>query len=231
MKRQWQRLTDGLIGKKEYFLLDASTYSFFKAIRYYIEKYVSGKVLDAGAGRLTLKFLLTRKSKDYFSLDKYIARGEMDIVGDLNSMPVKNSQFNTILCAHVIEHTPSPEAVIKNLTILLKDNGILILSAPHLAYLHGEPDDYYRFTKHSLTYIVEKCGLKVLEVTPAGSIFGFLFTPVSDFILSYTYGIPLIFPLIFFVNSLCIRLISAIDSLIFRNSLMPVNYILAARRQ
>jgi SAM-dependent methyltransferase len=231
MKKQWQRLTDSLIGKKEYFYIDPSVYSFFKAIRCCIDKFAKGRILDAGAGRLAFKFIFTARSADYITLDKYVARGELDIVGDLNSPPLKGSQFDTILCLQVIEHTPTPQAVIKNLAALLKDGGVLVLSAPHLAYLHGEPQDYYRFTKHSLVYLVEQCGLKVLEIHPAGSIFGFLFTPISDFMLSYAYPVPIIFGTLFFINSLCIRLISLIDGLIFRNSLMPVNYVLAAQKR
>jgi hypothetical protein len=104
------------------------------------------------------------------------------------------------------------------------------LSAPHLAYLHGEPEDYYRYTKYALVYMLEKYGLKVLEISSAGSIFGFLFKPVSDFILSYTYGIPLVFQLVFFFNSVCIRIISRLDLLLFKNSIMPLNYIVAAQK-
>ncbi len=230
MKCRWQRFTDKLIGKRDYFFIDTTSYSFFIIIKKYIDKYVKGRVLDAGAGRLALKFLLAPKATTYYSIDKYIARKELSIVGDLNILPIKEKTFDTIVCLQVIEHTPTPEHVIKDLAVSLKDKGILILSAPHIAYLHGEPEDYYRYTKYGLIYMLEKHGFRVLEISAAGSIFGFLFTPVSDIILSYSYSIPVVFQIVFFLNSICVRFVSRIELLLFGNSIMPTNYIVAAER-
>ncbi len=231
MKYRFQKLTDKLIGKKDYFLMDTVCYSFFIRIKQYIEKYAKGIVLDAGAGRLALKFLLTPKAGAYYSIDKYMAREELSIVGDLNNLPLKEKTFDTVICFQVIEHTPTPEIVIKNLAASLKDKGILILSAPHVSYLHGEPEDYYRYTKYALTYILEKYGFRVLEISSACSIFGFLFMPVSDFILSYAYGIPVVFKTAFFLNSIFVRIITKLDSLFFSNSIMPINYVVAAQKE
>jgi len=230
VKYQWQKLTDELIGKKGYFFIDATIHSFFIVIKKYIEKYVKGIVLDAGAGRLALKFLLTKRAGVYYSIDRHIARKELSSVGDLNKLPFKEKIFDTIVCLQVIEHTPTPEIVIKNLADSLKDKGILILSAPHISYLHGEPEDYYRYTKYGLFYMLDKYGFRVLEINAAGSIFSFLFAPISDFILSYTYGIPIVFQTAFFLNSLFVQIISRIDLFLFKNSIMPANYILAAER-
>jgi SAM-dependent methyltransferase len=177
-----------------------------------------------------LKFLLAKKASAYYSIDKYVTRSELSSVGDLNNLPFKEKIFDVIVCLQVIEHTPTPEDVIKNLVFSLKNKGVLIISAPHISYLHGEPEDYYRYTKYGLVYMLEKRGLKVLEISAAGSIFGFLFTPISDFILSYTYGIPVVFQLAFFFNSMCVKIISKIDLLLFKNSIMPLNYVVAAQK-
>jgi SAM-dependent methyltransferase len=190
-----------------------------------------GKVLDAGAGRLAFKTLLTEKAEKYYSMDQYISRKELDIVADLKHIPINEKIFDTVVCLQVIEHSTSPETILNNLAASLKDGGILMLSAPHVSYLHGEPEDYYGFTKYGLKYLVEKRGLETLEIRTAASIFGFLFTPISDFILAYTYGIPFVFPIIFFLNSLMVRFISATDRLFFKNSLMPINYIIVAKKQ
>lgn len=230
MKLRWQKLTDEFIGKKEYFLIDASVYSFFTILKEQIDKYVKGKVLDAGAGRLALEFILNKKAQHYYSIDKYLAREELSIIGDLSDSPIKENSFDTIICIQVIEHSSTPQAIIRNLSSSLKKGGKLILSAPHISYLHGEPEDYYRFTKYGLAYLVETCGLKVLEINAAGSLFGYLFSIISNIILCYTYKIPVIFPVIFFFNSLFIRLVSKIDIFLFKNSIVPINYILTAEK-
>ena len=231
MKLQWGKLTDDFIGKKDFFLIDASSYSFFKIIKYQIDKYVKGRVLDAGAGRLALKFLLNKKADKYYSMDKYITRRELNIAGDLLYPPLKEKIFDTIVCLQVIEHAADPDTIIKNLSACLKGDGIFILSAPHITYLHGEPEDYYRYTKYGLAYLAEKHGLRVLDISAAGSIFGYLFVPLSDVILAYTYKIPILFPALFFLNYLGVQLISWIDTALFKNSIMPVNYIMVAQRR
>ncbi len=231
MKKQWQRLTDGLIGGKNYFLVDASVYSFFTILKYYIDKYAKGIVLDAGAGRLALKFLFTKKAGKYYSIDKYIARKDLNIVGNLNCLPLKEKSFDTIICLQVIEHTATPGILIKNLVTSLKENGILIISAPHISYLHGEPEDYYRFTKYGLSYLLESSGLKVLENSAAGSLFGYLCSLLSDVILSYAYEIPFLFKILFFFNSLISRIISKVDSILFKNSILAINYIVVAKME
>lgn len=230
MKAKWQRLTDGLIGKKEYFLIDTTVYSFFMVIRRYIDKYVKGDVLDAGAGKLALKFLLIKKAERYYAMDKYIASEGLDVVGDLNSIPLKEDTFDVITCLQVIEHTKDPGDVIKNLAFSLKESGVLILSAPHISYLHGEPEDYYRYTKYGLRHLVEKNGLKVLELSTAGSVFSFFFTPISDFFLAYTYRAPVLFRAAFVLNAIFVRAISRLDDFFFKDCMMPTNYILAAEK-
>ena len=97
MKQRWQKMTDDIIGKKGYFFIDPPIHCFFIVIKQYIEKYVKGNTLDAGAGRLAMKFLLEPKASAYYSIDNHIARKELNIVGDLNNLPFKSGAFDTVL--------------------------------------------------------------------------------------------------------------------------------------
>jgi len=67
---------------------------------------------------------------------------------------------------------------------LVKD-GILILSAPQMGRLHGEPNDYYRFTKWGLNCLLEKNGMKIEVIEPHGGIFRAIGSHLNFFIIEY----------------------------------------------
>jgi len=67
---------------------------------------------------------------------------------------------------------------------LVKD-GILILSAPQMGRLHGEPNDYYRFTKWGLNCLLEKNGMKIGVIEPHGGIFRAIGSHLNFFIIEY----------------------------------------------
>ena len=47
----------------------------------------------------------------------------------------------------------------------------------------GEPDDYFRFTKFGLKYLLEESGFKPLEISVRGGVFSLL----SQLIISKAY--------------------------------------------
>jgi len=65
-------------------------------------------------------------------------------------------EFDIILCNNVLEHIFDFKKAIENIYGALKSNGILILLVPGLYPLHDEPNDYWRFTEHSLRNLLQK---------------------------------------------------------------------------
>lgn len=59
-------------------------------------------------------------------------------------------KFDLVLCTNVLEHIFDLKSAINNLNILLKDDGHLLVSVPLIYPLHDEPNDFWRFTEHSL---------------------------------------------------------------------------------
>jgi SAM-dependent methyltransferase len=56
-----------------------------------------------------------------------------DLTEPLDSSPARS--FNVITCLALIEHLPSsPRALMENLSRLLRDNGVLVLEVPNIAY-------------------------------------------------------------------------------------------------
>ncbi len=59
-------------------------------------------------------------------------------------------RFGTILCFSVMEHCDQPFAMAENMTRLLADDGVLVLSVPFAWKFHGYPSDYWRFTHEGI---------------------------------------------------------------------------------
>ena len=55
-----------------------------------------------------------------------------------------------MLCFYVLEHIFETKLAIKNFNYLLKDKGHLLVAVPFIYPLHMQPEDFWRFTEHSL---------------------------------------------------------------------------------
>ncbi len=74
---------------------------------------------------------------------------------DINKIKFKN-KFDVILCASVLEHDFYFQKAVDNIYNALKKNGTVIVTVPALYPLHDEPNDYWRFTEHSLKILFKK---------------------------------------------------------------------------
>ncbi len=156
-----------------------TTYPIIK----FIDKYSNrchGKLVDIGCGN--------KPYLKYFDLiDKYIgvdiADGGADINANAKSLPIEGDSIDVVLCNQVIEHDPEPDKIIAEIYRILKKGGILILSAPQMGRLHGEPNDYYRYTKWGLKYLLTKNGLKIEVIASQGGFFRAIGSHLNFFII------------------------------------------------
>lgn len=105
------------------------------------------------------------------------------VVGNVRRLPFPARSFDIVVCTEVIEHTSSPEQAICELTRVVADDGLLVLTVPCLTWqgvvrlatrlrlrpYHGH-ENFLSFS--SLCRTVEQCGL---TIEWAG---GFNFCPV-----------------------------------------------------
>jgi len=140
-----------------------------------------GRLLDIGCGK--------KPYRKYFSqVDEYIGvdiKGEVDIIADAKSLPVESDSIDAVLCSQVIEHDGEPAKIIAEICRVLKKEGILILTAPQMGRLHGEPNDYYRYTKWGLKYLLEKHGLEIEILESQGGFFQAIGSHLNFFIYYY----------------------------------------------
>jgi len=125
-----------------------------------------GKLVDIGCG--------SKPYMKYFSnIDEYIGvdlSNGADIVANAKSLPIASNSVDAVLCNQVIEHDAEPNKILKEISRILKRDGILILSAPQMGRLHGEPNDYliFRFLNSLITWEKDTLGYNIIANKKGG---------------------------------------------------------------
>ncbi len=97
-----------------------------------------------------------------------------DVYYDGVHLPFEDKTFDTVLNVRVLEHTPEPGRLVLEMARVLKNGGLLILTAPFDFRLHEQPHDYFRYTPHGLRVLCEKAGLDIFETRPMGSLWSII---------------------------------------------------------
>ncbi|MBM4048370.1 MAG: class I SAM-dependent methyltransferase [Planctomycetes bacterium] len=137
---------------------------------------LKGRVLDVGCG--------WRPYEGILACERYVAMEfgplSCDVRGDAASLPFTPESFDGVLCTEVLEHVARPEAVVRELSRVLKSGGVAYISAPMCWGLHYEPYDYFRFTNHGLCLLAKQAGLQVLVVERLGGLFSTFGARLAD---------------------------------------------------
>lgn len=132
-----------------------------------VRLYASGRLLDIGCATKPYKEMFEPFILEHIGLDHQGTihdRQEIDIYGNATNIPQDDNSYDTIFCGAVLEHLEEPGKAISEMNRVLKQNGIVILTAPLFWHLHEEPRDFYRYTKYGLKYLFEKNGFEIVEL-------------------------------------------------------------------
>jgi 2-polyprenyl-3-methyl-5-hydroxy-6-metoxy-1,4-benzoquinol methylase len=97
------------------------------------------RTLDAGCGYGAFSEAAVERGASVISLDigtrlvaRTIARaGSLGLVADVCQLALRSESFDVVICSEVLEHTDAPEAAIKELTRVLRTDGLLVLTTPN----------------------------------------------------------------------------------------------------
>jgi SAM-dependent methyltransferase len=171
LQRRWNEVCDRTIGSDEFWGLAVDHRTAYGALLPMIHRYVRGATLDLGAGRLAWRAAICTRASRYVATDAFPTHPDLDFVSDAQGLlPVPDQSFESIFCCSVLEHMPEPWRAFPELFRVLKPGGAIILSVPFLYYLHGQPHDYFRFTRYGVQKLAQDAGFEVVELSAAGGL-------------------------------------------------------------
>lgn len=138
-----------------------------------IQKYARGNLLDLGCGKAPLLRYYSNFADEATLVDwgnSMHPNPLLDHETDLNApLPFADAHYDTVILSDVLEHIAEPQALVNEVSRILKDDGgILLLNVPFFYQIHEEPFDFHRYTSFSLTRMCEMAGLKIIAISPLG---------------------------------------------------------------
>jgi len=133
-----------------------------------------GRALDIGCGEQPMREVFEGRLETIVGLDHprtLHPEDQVQVFGTALELPFAEGTFDTALCFQVLEHVPEPLQLLCEARRVLKEGGILILTAPHIWNVHEAPHDYFRYTQFGLRHLYAKAGLEVVEVRPMAGYF------------------------------------------------------------
>lgn len=153
------------------------------------------KLLDAGCGSQQFKKFTTHLEYygqdfgEYTNDDKQMYGGEagglggidgykygkLDYIGDIWKIDEVDDFFDCILCTEVFEHIPHPIDTLREFSRLVKNDGILILTAPSNCLRHMDPFFFYTgFTDRWFEKFLVENDFEIISCEPVGDYFSWL---------------------------------------------------------
>lgn len=74
---------------------------------------------------------------------------------DIHRMPYDDNLFDYVIADQVLEHVRKPWIGVEEVRRVLKPHGLAILTSALIFYVHGVPNDYWRFTPDGLKVLCE----------------------------------------------------------------------------
>ena len=177
--RRWARRTSDYVDLQLSLILDSLRR---------VAPQAHGRLLDVGCGDKPYEAIFRPHVTDYIGVEHRetfaltsastpeAERGKQgpDVLYTGDRLPFPDHSFDTVLNVQVLEHTPRPAELVREMARVLKRDGLLILMAPFQFRLHEEPHDYFRYSPHGLRELCGRAGLEITHVAQQGSLWSLM---------------------------------------------------------
>jgi SAM-dependent methyltransferase len=109
------------------------------------------------------------KSVKYLGVDLDAANENVDIVSSAYRIELGAATADYVVSFQGLEHLEEPYLMIQEAHRLLKPGGEICLTFPMSEHLHEEPHDFFRYTEHGISYLLEKAGFEEIRIVRQGT--------------------------------------------------------------
>ncbi len=183
-----------------------------------------GVVLDLACGQMPSyrRFLgLTTNPRVRLVGIDYSHAYRPTVVADLKTpLPFKDGVADVVIVSSFLYIVAEPRALLYEVKRVLKQNAILLLTAPLVYPFSPEPTDYWRFTEEALRLLLDQTGFADTSVLPIGGRWSTATYLVTPFLRPRWLVTPLAY-------WLCLKL-DAWTEKRFQLSKCPIGYVVKA---
>ena len=123
---------------------------------------IEGIVIDLGCGTSPFREDILKYASKYIGIDWTESNHELPHVSILANLsqylPLRENSADTVVSFQVLEHLPEPKIFLTECFRILKSGGRLIITIPFNWHVHEAPNDYYRYTRFGLEYLLNYNG-------------------------------------------------------------------------
>ncbi|MFT5728355.1 MAG: glycosyltransferase involved in cell wall biosynthesis/predicted SAM-dependent methyltransferase [Desulforhopalus sp.] len=106
-------------------------------------------------------------SADNYTTSEPTPEFNNDLILDVRSMPeICSDSYDCIFCSGVLEHVDLFEDAVIEMVRILKPGGKLLLGVPFRQPIHLAPQDFWRFTEHGISTLLDRNGMKIECICP-----------------------------------------------------------------
>ena len=146
--------------------------SIFRSLsNYNIKKIkISGNVLDIGSGEeATYHKFDNIRILDIKTIGLAVGSFHPTIIQDLEEkLPIAKESYDNIFAFNILEHIYNHSQLLNECYRILKNAGNIFIIAPFLYRIHADPDDFFRYTSHSLSKLLSETGFKNIKIKVLG---------------------------------------------------------------
>jgi len=138
-------------------------------------------VLDIGGRLQPYRPLLGTRTKRYVAVDLQMTP-LVDVGAAAEALPFRDAQFDFVICTQVFEYLPDPRLAVAEIKRVLRQGGILFLSAPSV-FLRNSDKECWRFLPEGLRHLLRE--FETVEVIPEGNSLTGFFRTCNVFLASF----------------------------------------------
>ncbi len=129
----------------------------------------SGRVLDVGGARQRGAF--RRPPGTHWVVADIERAHRPDVGADVQALPFRDGVFDAVKATEVLEHVPDVARALAECRRVLRPGGHVVITAPFLERLHGDPGDFSRYTRSMWERLLADADLKAVTITEQGGYF------------------------------------------------------------